>query len=54
MEYLSAWADDVTHDAPDHNVELVRAIPASAMAAVTAAHATAPTRIESLTTLAAP
>ncbi|MFO0684137.1 MAG: metallophosphoesterase [Sandaracinus sp.] len=52
MEYLSAWADEVTHDAPNHNVELVRAIPASAMAAVTAARATAPTRIESLTTLA--
>lgn len=51
MEYVSGWADERTHDAPNHNVELLRAIPASAASAVTAARATAPTRIESLTTL---
>ena len=51
MEWVSGWSDDRTHDAPNHNVELVRTIPASAAAAITAAHATAATRIESLTTL---
>jgi hypothetical protein len=51
MEWASAWSDDRTRDAPNHNVELVVALPASATAAVTAARATAPTRIESLTTL---
>lgn len=51
IEYVTGWSEERTHDAPNHNVELVRSIPASAMAAVTAAHATAATRIESLTTL---
>ena len=51
MEWVSAWSDDRTHDAPNHNVELIRTIPASAASAITAAHATAATRIESLTTL---
>jgi hypothetical protein len=52
MEWLSHWSDEVSHDPADQNVELVRAIPASAAAAVTAASATASDRIESLTTLA--
>jgi hypothetical protein len=51
IEWASAWSEDRTHDAPNHDVELVRTIPASAMAAVAAAHATAASRIESLTTL---
>jgi hypothetical protein len=51
IEWASAWSEDRTHDAPNHNVELVRTIPASAQAAVTAAHATASARIESITTL---
>jgi hypothetical protein len=50
-EWVTGWSDDRTHDAPNHNVELLRSIPASATARVTAAHATAATRIESLTTL---
>ena len=54
IEWVSAWADDRTRDAPNHNVELVRTIPTSAMSAVTAAHAHAATRIESLTTLMTP
>lgn len=51
MEYLAAW--DTNHMGVDHdrNVELVIPIPPSAMAAVTRASATAPTRIESETTL---
>ncbi|AKF03461.1 metallophosphoesterase [Sandaracinus amylolyticus] len=52
MEWVAAWVDDVSRDAEDGNVQLVRAVPASAQAAVTAARATAPSRIESLTTLA--
>ena len=51
MEWITGWSEDRTHDAPNHNVELIRSIPSSAAARITAAHATAATRIESLTTL---
>jgi hypothetical protein len=52
MEWLSHWSDEVSHDPADENVELVRAIPPSALVAVETASATASGRIESLTTLA--
>lgn len=50
MEWVSGWAGNVSLRPEDHNVELVRAIPASASSAVDAfaGH----DRIESLTTLA--
>ncbi len=51
MEWLSGWAGNITTDPAQLNVELVRAVPASAASAVATARATAPTRIESLTTL---
>ena len=51
MDYLSAWADEASTDPMHQNVELVLPVPTSAMAAVTAAAASAPTRIESETTL---
>ncbi|MBX7190444.1 MAG: hypothetical protein K1X94_00210 [Sandaracinaceae bacterium] len=51
MEFVSAWAGNVTTDPAQLDVELVRAIPDSAADAVHAASATAPSRIESLTTL---
>jgi hypothetical protein len=51
IEWVTGWSEVRTLDAPNHNVELLRSIPASAMSAITAAHATAATRIESLTTL---
>ena len=54
MEWVSGWDDDHRTRPGEGNVELVRAIPASASAAVTAASAAAPDRIESLTTLAGP
>jgi hypothetical protein len=50
IEYASGWADDVSLEAHDMNVELVRAIPPSARTAVESARAR--TRIDSLTTLA--
>lgn len=53
IEWASAWADERSHDASDHNVELIRTVPTSATAAITAARATAPAEIESLTSLAA-
>lgn len=49
IEWVSGWIDDVGDAPGDHNVELVRAIPASAAGAV-ASRATLE-RIESLTTL---
>lgn len=53
MEYTSGWADRVSTAAGDMNVELVRTIPMTAVAAVTAAAGmAADDRIESLTTLA--
>ena len=52
MEWVSRWVDDVSRAPEDNNVELVRAVPASAAAAVAARSATAPARLESLTTLA--
>ena len=52
MEWVSGWTDDITRDPMQLNVELVRRVPDSAMAAVTTARSTAPERIESLTTLA--
>jgi hypothetical protein len=54
MEWTSAGADARTHDAPNHNVELIRSVPATATTAITTARATAGTVIESLTALAAP
>lgn len=53
IEWVARWADDVSRRPEDHNVELLRAVPASAAAAVGAARAGAPVRIESLTTLTA-
>ncbi|MDQ3031656.1 MAG: metallophosphoesterase [Myxococcota bacterium] len=51
MEWVSAWVDDVSRDPEDGNVELIRAVPASAADAVAAASATGAERIESTTTL---
>lgn len=51
MEWLSGWSGDVTSSPTHLNVELLRTIPASAAAAVDAASTSAPSRIESLTTL---
>jgi hypothetical protein len=51
IEWVSAWVDNVSRRPDDHNVELIRTIPPSAAAAITAARATAPARLESLTTL---
>jgi len=52
MEWISGWSRETTTDPAQLNVELLRTVPDSAMTAVTAASATAPDRIESLTTLA--
>lgn len=52
MEWVAHWVDDISRDPEDNNVQLVRTIPASAADAVAAARATAPARLESLTTLA--
>lgn len=49
MEYVSAWTDLVSTDASDINVELLRAVPATAVDNVAAA--TGHDRIESETTL---
>lgn len=51
MEWVAAWVDDVSRDPEDQNVELVRAVPTSASAAVAAASASGDARIESVTTL---
>ena len=51
MEWISGWVGDVTRDPMQLNVELVRTIPDSASEAVSMASATAPDRLESLTTL---
>lgn len=51
MEWVSAWTGDVTRDPAQLNVELVRTVPDSAAGAVSGASATAPSRLESLTTL---
>jgi 3',5'-cyclic AMP phosphodiesterase CpdA len=51
MEYLSAWTDRVSDDPLDHNVELIIPIPEAALGSVATASASAPTRIESETTL---
>jgi hypothetical protein len=52
MEWVARWEDEKTLDPAQQNVELLRVVPDSAMAAVVAARATAPDRIESLTALA--
>lgn len=52
MEWVTGWIGDTSRNPEDLNVELVRAVPASAMAAVEARRAGAPERIESQTTLA--
>ena len=49
MEWAAGWADEVSADPLDHNVELLRAIPPSAAASVAAA--TGHDRVESETTL---
>jgi hypothetical protein len=51
MDYLSAWERSHVGTALDRNVELVIPLPAGARARVEAASATAPSRIESETTL---
>ncbi len=51
IEWVTGWSDERTHDAPNHNVELLRSVPASARSTISTARASAPTRIESLTTL---
>jgi hypothetical protein len=51
MDYLSAWEASHVGTALDRNVELVIPLPAAARARVEAAALTAPTRIESETTL---
>ena len=51
MEWVSGWAADVNDQDPNHNVEMLVEIPASAAAAVAAASSTAPSDIETLTTL---
>jgi hypothetical protein len=52
MDYLAAWDRDHTGTANDRNVELVIPVPSGVAAHLAAASATAPTRIESETTLA--
>jgi 3',5'-cyclic AMP phosphodiesterase CpdA len=51
MEWSSAWAEPRTLEPIHRNVELVRAIPDSARGTVMAMSATAPDRLESLTSL---
>jgi hypothetical protein len=51
IEWASAWDEDRTMDPAQRNVELLRTIPDSAAAAVSALRATSPDRIESETTL---
>lgn len=51
MDYLAAWERSHVGTALDRNVELVIPLPAGARARVEAASATAPSRIESETTL---
>ena len=51
MDNQSGWSNDHTGTAMDRNVELVIPIPAAAATRISAASATAPTRIESETTL---
>ncbi len=49
IEYASGWADDVSLEPRDHNVELIRVIPPNARTAVESARARA--RIDSVTSL---
>lgn len=50
-EWAGGWFENVSSDPADFNVELVRAIPPSAAAAVARAMGTSPARLESLSTL---
>ena len=52
MEWASGWFDPVSFRRDDHNVELLRAVPSHAVDGVAARRMTAPSRLESLTTLA--
>lgn len=54
MDYVAAWSGRVSTDPQDLNVELIVPIPASAVASVASAAASAPSQLQSQTTLALP